>query len=418
MKYESFDNETYNLYTIETDKFKSGHLEVVWRTEATKENITYLALLLDVLFENSKNYPSRKLLTRKMFDLYNANIMGTNQRVGGTIVTNAVLDFIDPKYTSSDTLEDSLSLFFDMIFNPNASLDEFDEATFERMKKSLYNEIESLKEDPKQSSIMGAFDEFDSEDVRSFNASGDVDILKDITPKKLYDFYSKFVEDSPRDIYLIGNFNMKFMNKLIRKYAKFKGISANESEIFLPSLSIKNVRNVVRDGNVTQTNLVQLYAIGNLTQRERDYVMPLFNMIWGSGSLESKLYKSLRAENSLCYNVNTFYQKYDKVLILHTAIDDKETTLSLKLINKAFAAMKKGLVTEEELESVKNLLETSLYMGLDDPSRLIDTYLFKNLTGLPDIEERIEAIRSVSISDIVAIGKKIKLVMTYRVRGE
>lgn len=418
MKYDSFENETYNLYTIETAKFKSGHLEVVWRTEATRNNITYLALLIDMLFENSKNYPSRKLLMRKMYDLYNVSIVGTSSRVGNTIVTNAVLDFIDPKYIGDDILEDAIALFFDMIFEPNVDVDEFDEQTFERVKKNLRNEIESLKEDPKQSSIMDAFKEFDSTDVRSFNASGEVDILDGITPKKLYDFYKKFIEESARDIYLIGNLNMKSMNKMIKKYAKFKSIAPTKCEVYLQSMNFRNARNIVNKGNVTQTNLVQLYAIGNLSERERDYVMPLFNMIWGSGSLESKLYKALRRENSLCYNVNTFYQKYDKVLILHTAIDDAQSTLALKLINKALTSIKKGDVDEDELNGVKNLLENSLNMSLDDPSRLIDTYVFKNLTGLPDIEKRIDEISSVTVDEIVAVCKKIKLVMTYRVRGE
>lgn len=66
MKYDIFENDTYNLYTIETAKFKSAHMEVIFRTPATKENITYLSLLASMLMENSKKYPTRKLLARKM----------------------------------------------------------------------------------------------------------------------------------------------------------------------------------------------------------------------------------------------------------------------------------------------------------------------------------------------------------------
>ena len=46
MKYDCFTNDTYNLYTIETNKFKSGHLEIVFRSEATFENITYISFLI------------------------------------------------------------------------------------------------------------------------------------------------------------------------------------------------------------------------------------------------------------------------------------------------------------------------------------------------------------------------------------
>lgn len=418
MKYNCFENDTYNLYTIETSKFKSCHMEVVFRSEATRENITYLALLVSLLFENSKKYPSKKLLSRKLYDLYNVSLFGTSTRVGDTLLTNAVLDCLDSKYTDAKTLEESIELLFEMLLHPNADEFEFDEVTFDRVKRELTNEIESLKEDPKQASILGAFKEINENDVRSFNANGDASILKTITPRKLYKFYQNFLETSSRDIYLIGNLDMKNADKIIRKYAKFKSITKVSGEIFIPELRFKKAKSVSVPGTSSQTQLVQVYSLYNLTEREREYVVPLFNMLWGSGSLESKLYKSLRGENSLCYNVNTFYQKYDRVIILHTAIDDESTTLALKLINKAMMSMRKGIFEDEELDSVKNILIGSLHMSLDSPARLIDTYVFKNLVNLKDIEERSDAIRSVTAEEVIAVARKVQLALTYRVRGE
>lgn len=418
MKYDCFTNDTYNLYTIETNKFKSGHLEIVFRSEATFENITYISFLISMLFENSKKYPSKKTLSRKLCDLYNVMINGTSSRVGNTIITNAMVDFIDPKYTDMDTLEESIELLFELVLNPNADEFEFDELTFERVKKELAKTIESLKEDPKQSSILNALGALGPDDPRGFNANGDIGVLESITPKKLYDFYKNFLETSSRDIYLIGNLDMKMMNKMIRKYARFKAIVDVDTEVYLPNLYVKKSNTLVEEANVTQTNLVQIYSFVNLTARERDYVVPLFNMLWGSGSLESKLYKSLRGENSLCYNVNTYYQKYDRVIVLHTAVDDSSVTLSLKLIIAALASIKKGKLTEDELENVKNLLINSLHLSLDNPDRLIDMYVFKNLVGLKSIEERIDEIRSVGLEEIIAVAKKMRLALTYKLRGE
>ncbi len=418
MKYERFENDTYDLYTIETSKFKSGHLEVVFRSEATKENMTYIALLMSILFENSKKYPSKKLLAKRLADLYNASINATSTRIGNTIITNAMIDFIDPVYTDMNTLEESIELIFDMLLHPNADEFEFDEQTFERMKRDLAIEIEAIKEDPKGASILEAIAELCPEDPRSWSAQGDIETLSNITPKKLYDFYRRFLETSPRDIYLIGNLDMKKMNKIIRKYAAFSSIATTDAEVYLPNIPVNKTRTVAVNKKVTQTNLVQLYTFANLTERERDYVVPLFNMIWGSGSLESKLYKSLRAEHSLCYNVNTYYQKYDRFIVLHTAVADENVSLALKLIANSTASMRKGSIEEKELLDVVNLLETSLHMSLDNPNRLIDMYVFKNLIGLPDIEERIDEIKTVKLKEIVGVAKKMKLALTYKARGE
>lgn len=413
-----FENDTYNLYTIETKKFKSVHAEVVFKTPATKESITYLSLLTSVLLESTLEYPSKKLLSRHLSDLYNADAKAMNSRVGGAILTHFAIDFLDPKYIDAETVEDAIKLLFDIVLKPNAHNGEFDEIIFERVKKRIQIEIESLKEDPKQSSILSALKELDPTDIRSVNAAGDLEILDTITPRKLYKYYEEFIESSSRDVYMVGSFNSKEMNKTIRKYATFKSIPREEIEIALPEIKIKKEKSKVQESELTQTNLVQIYSLTNLTDFECDYAMPLYNMIMGSGSLESKLYKSLREENSLCYNVSTFYQKYDHTLILHTAIDEESTSLATKLIKNAFGEMAKGQVSEEELANVKNILISSLSLILDSPSRLCDMYLFRNLTGLPDIETRIDEIKKVKLEDLVKLSKKINLVLNFRMRGE
>lgn len=418
MKYDCYENETYNLYTIETNKFKSSHMEVVFRTPVTKENITYLSLLTEILMENCADYPSRKMLARKMCDLYNVNIYGTNSRVGGLMLTNFVLDFIDPKYTSESTLEESIKLLFDMILKPNFKDGEAHELTFERVKNRLMLSIDAVREDPKQSSILNAFRELNSDDIRSFNVSGDREILESITPRKLYKFYELFLENSPRDIYIIGSLDMKQVNRIVRRYANFKSITSNDDQIFLEEVKPGKAISKVDNSSLSQTNFVQVYSLYGLSEYEKNYVMPLYNMIFGSGSLESKLYKKMRGENSLCYNVNTFYQKYDQNLIIHTAIDDSSTKMTLKLIKSVFTEMQKGNISDAELENVKNLLITSLHLILDSPNRLIDMYLFKNIANLPDLDERIDEIKRVTISDLVGLSKKIKLAITYRLKGE
>lgn len=418
MKYECFENETYNLYTILTDKFKSVHMEVVFKTPTTKETITYLSLLGEILSENSLKYPSKKLFMRKSLDLYNANIYATTSRVGGLLLTNFCLDFLDPKYTDSQTKDESIELLFDMILNPNARDGEFDEATFERIKNRVAIAIDAIKEDPKQSSILDAFKALSKDDVRSININGDSSILESITPRKLYKFYQEFLEKSPRDIYIIGNTDMKEINRIVRRFAKFKSITSIDESVYLPEYNISKALSVANQSELTQTNLVQIYSLKSLTEYERDYCLPLYNMIFGSGSLESKLYKKLRGENSLCYNVTSFYQKYDKNLIIHTAIDEANVKKTLKLIKEALTEMNKGKVTEEELENVKNLLITSLHLIFDSPNRLIDMYVFKNIVGLADIEERIDEFKKVSLKDLNLLAKKIKLVMTYRLKGE
>lgn len=418
MKYDTYKNETYDLYTIETDKFKSARMEVIFRKKVSKEDITYQSFLSSILMENCNKFPSKKELTRKEYELYNASIYAVTSRVGNTLLSNYILEILDPKYIDKTTLNESIELLFEMILNPNAENGAFDELTFDRVKNRLSKEIESVKEDPKQSSILDSFRELDPDSPRSWSASGDLKILKEITPKKLYDYYCDFLENCPRDIYLVGNLNMEEMNRIIGEYANFKSIPEVDSDIYLDEIHVRKTREVHKTCEWTQTNLVEIYALTSLDEHDKNYVLPLFNMLWGSGSLESRLYKSLREENSLCYNVSTFYQKYDAALVLHTAIDEENVDTAKKLIRDSLSGLIKEELEEEELENVKNLMITSLHLVLDSPSRLIDSYLFKNIAGLPDLDTRVEEFRKVTTKEISQIAKKLKLALIFTTRSE
>jgi len=368
--------------------------------------------------EASMDYPTRKLQVRHLYDLYNAGVYATTSRVGNILFMNVVLDFIDPKYTSKEMLEESIKFLFDMIQKPLVEAGEFDNDIFERVKNRLKIDIEALKEDAKQSSIMKAFKRIDANDIRSFNITGDIEVLESISPKKLYKFYQNFIEHSLKDVYIVGGVDMKTVDKLVRKYATFNSIQSENDSIFMAPFKCKSAKTISEDSSFSQTNLVGIYTLGDLSDYEINYVLPLFNMLFGSGSLESRLYKSLRVENSLCYNVTTFYQKYDSALIVHTAIDDENVKFTQKLINNALGEFRNGDFTTSELDNVKNLFINSLYLTQDSPNRLVDLYLFQNIAGLPSIEDRIDEIKNVTKNDIVAVAKKLKPAIMYALRGE
>ena len=146
-----------------------------------------------------------------------------------------------------------------------------------------------------------------------------------------------------------------------------------------------------------------------MTEYEKNYVAHVYNMILGGGSLETKLYNRLRNENSLCYNCVSLYQKFDNLLILHTAVSTENETVAIKLMKQALNDMVKGNITEEEIDNAKKLITTTLNMSLDVPGRIVDNYVFENLFGLEKLETRINKYNSVSKKDIIEFAKKIKL---------
>ena len=139
-------------------------------------------------------------------------------------------------------------------------------------------------------------------------------------------------------------------------------------------------------------------------------------MVLGGGSLETKLYHKLRDENSLCYSLRSMYQKYDDLLIIGTSVDKSNVSLAIKLIKETIKEMLTE-VTDEEIATAVNSKISAINMAFDEPGRIIDEYLFRNISDLDDAETRIEEYKNITKEMVMNVAKKISLNTIYVLEG-
>ena len=148
---------SYNLHTIKTDKFKTCHVEIVFRNNVNVDELTIRNILFDTLLEGSKNYETNRLLNLKLQDLYNASVYSVTSKVGNMILTSFCIDFLAPKFTDEKIIDESLKLLFELIFNPLVVNNEFDKEKVDYIKIKLESELKSIVENPRKSAIIDAF---------------------------------------------------------------------------------------------------------------------------------------------------------------------------------------------------------------------------------------------------------------------
>ena len=171
-------------------------------------------------------------------------------------------------------------------------------------------------------------------------------------------------------------------------------------------------------GSSVQANLVMLFNLDNLEKHERDITMHVFNYLFGSGGLTSKLYRSIREKYSLCYNINSLYLKYDKLLLVHTSLENENVLKAINLAKKDFKSMQHGEFTTEELnDAISNML-VSIDMSSDNNISIINNYVFKVYDNLPDLDERKKLFKEVTKSDVINVAKKIKLNTIFVLKGK
>ena len=419
MVYKTYKCNSYNIHTIKTDRFKTVHMEIIFRKNIVKEELVNYAFLVDMLMESSKNYPKRKDVITKLEELYKLVVYGTTVKTGNVLNSNFMADFIDPKFIDEeDYLENVIKFIFEMLMTPNATNEEFDLKEFNFVKERLKREIKSIDDNPFKSSMRKAMNAMDKSSVTAFPLMGSVEELDDITPSSLYKDYKKLFKDNTCDIFIIGDVDCDNIVSLIQKYFKHRYINTNKLVLRVDNKEKKKVTTKEDVSDNLQANLVMIYNIGELPEVERHVTMQVFNYIFGSGGLTSKLYKRIREENSLCYNISTLYLKYDELIAIHISLDTANVKKAVSLVKKCLKEMQTGEFLESDLEDAKKSISLALDLTSDNNSSLLNNYVFHEFDNLPLIDERKKSLAKLTKEDVVNVSKKLKLNTIYVLKGK
>lgn len=419
MKYKKYEFDTYNIYTIKTDKFKNCHMEITFYDNVDKEELGIRNFLVDMLCHSSKNYPKRKDVVIKLEELYQSFFYGVSSKVGNMVMSTFSYDFLSPNFINDKNyLKNVLKFPFEIIENPNVTDDAFDERSFNIIKKRILSDIESIKENPINFAFRRALQTMDKDSITSSSILGTKEEIQDMTPEKLYKYYDKFFNNSLCNIYVIGNLNMDEVVKIINESFHNNCIKNHQIIPFVDNKKRRKELVTKEESNFGQTTLVMGFNLGDLTKDELYYTLTVYDEILCRGGLNSKIYKSLREENQLCYSVSSICSKYDNLYYIYVSLEDKNVELAIKLIKQAIKEMAKGKITDEEYDWANKQLLNNLKVVVDNQSSLINNYTFNTIVGSPLYDEIKENYHIVTKEAIANLGKKLKPNFTYILKGK
>ena len=416
MEYKVKDLGSYKLHLIKTDKFKTVRVKVFFNAPINKDEITIRNFLATTLvLTNAKNKTKREMAIR-CEELYACSGGERVTRFGNYSNLCFIMSALEDKYTEEGNLEKCIELLSDIIYKPNVKDNEFGDEYFNIIKSNIRINIESLKEDKSQYSIIRLLEEMDKSSPLSYNLYGNIDDLNKITTKSLYEYYNKVLNDDIMDIFVIGNIDFIEMEKTIRKYFKQKFFKKITVPCRLEEKKAGKIKIVKEQDDTNQSKLAIGCRLYGLTEYERNYCLTLYSIILGGGT-NSKLFRNVREKHSLAYYIFSSPNKLDNLLTIRAGISKDNFDEVIKLIKEELQQMKKGNITEEELENAKRLYLSSLEELEESQSDIIDTYYMMDLLGVDDIETRKEKMKKVSIKEVTEIGKKVSIDTIYLLEG-
>lgn len=417
MKYTKKDLGSYNLHLIKTDKFKTITVRVSFHRLIKKEEITIRNILNDMFMQSSKKYSSRRELTIKAQDLYAADLRTTNSRLGNYINTDFYLSVLNDKYTEKGNFADAVQFLSEIIFNPDVTDECFNEEKLEIVKNTCRSSLNSLKEDPANYSLIRMAEVFGTGEPISYRMMGYLEDLDNIDGKSLYRYYQDMIKNDFVDIFVIGDIDEKDASDLIKKYFKFRIFKKLKTPFMVGEKKARKKKLIARETiDNTQSKLAIACRLYGLSEYERNYPLTLFNIIFG-GCSDSKLFKEVRENNSLCYTIVSIPNKLDNVLIIRAGIDRVNYKKTVELIEKELKDMCSSKFNDTDIEMAKEYYNTALEEIEDSQGKIINNYLMMELLNTDDIDVKREKMNKVTKSEIVKLAKKVTIDTIFCLEG-
>lgn len=328
----------------------------------------------DILYTNNKYLPDTKPATASL--LYKILNAGTAEK--NEIEYQQELDklSIDTVFASGDTdlkvksdffaddMKDALKSAKDVLKNPR-----FTQATLDKMKSELRDEIETLDKDAADKLMPELFKGLPS----GFTKEEILGSIDSVTLDDLKSLYNFIISNGQANIVVSAPFSKKPELKQIvfREIAELPDVTPKNSNIKNIYQEIPETKVLTDTFTKPQAQIIKAYKFKMNQNMKDEIALNLLNMILG-GNPSSRLFQDLREQQKLAYSVHSNISFLDDIgtieLEIGTTTENKETgeisydnlKKSIEGFNKHIERLKTEKVTVAELNNAKLSLKNAV----------------------------------------------------------
>ena len=406
------------LRVCKDTRFKQGCLsfQLVRQMEAGEAALN--ALLPSVLLRGTRRCPDLRSITEHLDELYGASVSPLVRRVGDYQTTGLYCGFMDDRFAlpGDQVLRPMLAFLEELLLDSPLEEGAFLPSFVESEKKNLISTIESELNDKRAYSMSRLLRILCREDTFGVPRLGDAEAVANITAQGLYDHYRKILKTSPIEIFYVGSGETAQVAELLMPLVTKLGARGTKLQPQTPFHPCEK-SDVVETMDVTQGKLCMGFVTPIINRGQEFAAMQLMNVIFGSG-MTSKLFVNVREKMSLCYSIGSGYYGTKGIVVVSAGIDFDKEQLTRDEVLRQLAICKDGGITEQELQSAKEALLSSLRSTHDSPGAIEGYYATAALSGLIFSHgEYMEAVEKATIEDVVACANSLQLHTTYFLKG-
>ena len=305
------------------------------------------------------------------------------------------------------------------IYSPTKNLDKLihllNEVLFEsifpeeeiRLKK-LQKEQQVLFEESKNNAVASKkFKEILFEPNHPYGRKIVKSDINELNRVNLVSFYDEFISKNSFKIFISGSFHdshLKLLNSLFGKHE----IEKREKQTYFPVDSNLPKEVIIEKAESNQSSI----RLGKLTikQSHRDFnKLQFINTLLG-GFFGSRLIKNIREEKGFTYGIYSSLINFrDKAFFLISTEAKKESRqLVVDECIKEIKNLKENLVSNQEMDTVKNYLVGSIMRTMDSPFNIIEQNKKLILLGIDEhyLENYFDLIKKITPEECCEIANE------------
>ncbi len=415
--------DSVNLYSVQTNKFKMGVIAFTIAMPSGKLHTPYSLILVKMLERATKSYPSRIALSRRIDDLYVESTDIRRIGFGKNLILSFSAEMLDEKYckNGANVTRDVSLLLKEFILSPLFDEDGlFPEAAFEQEKRRSASALKAIINSPGAYASLRASELLRRDDPDFLSLEETIEAVEKCDREALTRFYKENICCRPIDVYYVGALSHENLaDKLHTVLGDY--VATNKEELITLGGNHEPRESVRKDETMPLLSQGRL-AIGfrsGIRMSDEDYCAALlFNELFG-GSPASKLFVNVREKRSLCYSCGSSYSSTTGNVTASAGISPKNREITESAILAELDNIKAGKITNKEFEAAKKSLLNSIRETYDNPTDVLEYYLYSNAAGLNlTLDEYLARVSLLKKEDAVRIANRTTLDCIYFLCGE
>lgn len=406
------------LTALRSDKFKTGCLSINLLTQLNRETAALNAVLPFVLRRGTRYHPDMETIAAELDSLYGTGIEPIVRKIGEIQCIGFYASFPDEKYLpqGSDVFEKAANFACELLLAPSTRGGLLIPAYVESEKEKLLDLIRSRVNDKRSYAKLRLIEQMCCYEDYAVSRFGTEDVAEGIYYQKLTKYYHSLISTSPVEIFYCGSMDGTKVGGILSD--ALSGMTRGEinydigTDIRMNAVE-DTVRSFTDEMAVTQGKLVLGFRLGECMEEPDIAAIYVFNAVYGSG-VTSKLFMNVREKLSLCYYASSAVDTHKGVMLVSSGVDFDKADAAKAEIVAQLDAVKKGEITDAELDAAKRSVASDLRACLDSQGELEGFYLANTLDGLefsPD--ELAELVNEVERDDVIAIANSVVLDAEY-----